>query len=63
MQPIIRPTVTDVITELQRDGWQRNGKLRQRPPFTFHHPVKSKQAAVVQQLPSGKGHAHFQTNW
>lgn len=58
MQPIIRATVSDVINELEASG-----KLRKEPPFTYHHPIKSKLAAIVQKMPTGKGHARFQANW
>lgn len=63
MPPITRPTLAAVISELEAKGWQRNGKLRTKPPFTFHHPVKSKFAAVVQKMPSSKGLATFTANW
>lgn len=56
-------SVAAVIAELQSKGWQRNGKLRTSPPFTFHHPVESKMVVIVQKMPSGAGHAHFRANW
>lgn len=64
MQPITRPSLSALMSELNERGWRKSGRFPAKPPFALYHPTKhSKLAAVVQQLPSGKAHAHFQANW
>lgn len=64
MQLITRPSLSALMSELSTQGWRKSGRFPTKPPFTLYHPTQhSRLAAVVQQLPSGKGHVRFQANW
>ena len=58
MQPITRPSLAAVVSELTAQGWQRSCK-RRTAPFEFIHDHHPRLAAIAQQLPTGKGRADY----